>query len=171
MDFGILNTKLHPDRMPLFCLLLLPFFASACQSAPTRHTQTPPDTLPENILNIRDIAGQTQEDIATILGHQSQLDAETAARSGCPTCQKYAYQDGLVRIVYINDMADWLTITPRTPVAAVHTPSLLGLPAATPDYADDKVLRWNRYEGIREISAYRKTDGTVDYIYMKVTTP
>jgi hypothetical protein len=171
VDFGTLNTNPYSNRMPLFCLLLLSFFTSASQSAPSSNAQTAPDSLPEKILNIRDIAGQTQEDIATILGHQSQLDAETAARAGCPTCQKYSYQDGLVRIVYINDMADWLTITPRTAVPAEHTPTLLGLPAATPDYTDNKVLRWNRYEGIRKISAYRKADGTIDYIYMKVTTP
>lgn len=157
--------------MPLFCFLLLSFFATACQSTPSRNVHTAPDSLPEKILNIRDIAGQTQEDIATILGHQSQLDAESAARAGCPTCQKYAYQDGLVKIVYINDMADWITITPRSAVPATHTPSLLGLPSTHPDHTDNKVLRWKSFEGIREIITYRKADGTIDYIYMKVTTP
>ena len=33
MDFGTLNTNPYSNRMPLFCLLLLMFFASACQSA------------------------------------------------------------------------------------------------------------------------------------------
>lgn len=157
--------------MPIHCLLLVSFFAFACQPTPSRETQARQDSLPEEILPIRDIANQTQEDIATILGHQSQLDAESAAKSGCATCQKYSYQDGLVKIVYINDMADWITIMPRTPAPARQTPALLGLPDTEPDASAPGVLHWTQYEGIHKISAFRKSDGTLDYIYMRVTTP
>lgn len=157
--------------MLIHCLLLFSFITVACQSVPAGEAQARQDSLPDKILPIRDIANQTQEDIAMILGHQSQLDAESASKAGCPTCQKYSYQDGLVKIVYINDMADWITITPRTPAPARQTPALLGLPDAAPDFTDQKVLRWTRYEGIQQISAFRKPDGTLDYIYIKAITP
>lgn len=150
-------------------MAFLSLITIACTTTHTHQSNSASE--PDKILNILDIAGQTQEDIATILGHQSQLDAESAARSGCPTCQKYSYKDDLVKIVYINDMADWITITPPAAFRARDTPALLGLPDAEPDYTDQKVLRWKGYEGIQEIGAFRKPDGTLDYIYLRVTTP
>jgi|AntAceMinimDraft_11_1070367.scaffolds.fasta_scaffold82285_2 hypothetical protein len=149
-------------------ILLLSFLTFACQPTPTQTSQS---LTSQKLCNILDIAGQTQEDIATILGHQSQLDAETAANSGCATCQKYSYKDGLIKIVYINDMADWITITPTQTIEPQQVPTLLGLPELPPDHANKQVLSWHQYSTINSIQAFIKPDGTLDYIYMKVTTP
>lgn len=154
----------------LLILLVFPFGCSST-SSPSQVTQSREDAPLEKILHIRDIAGQTQEDIATILGHQSMLDAESAAKSGCAPCQKYSYRDGLVKIVYINDMADWITITPLDTLPALQTPALLGLSNTSPGYADERELRWTNYEGIRQISTFKRPDGSIEYIYMRVTTP
>jgi hypothetical protein len=155
----------------LYWLLFLPLLTLACSSSSPRFQDTAAHSEVIPLLNIRDIAGQTQEDIATILGHQSQLDSLSAARSGCPTCQKYAYLNGLVKIVYINDMADWITITPLGQFPAHQAPILLGLIDMSPDFTDQKTLRWNHYEGIRMITAFKKPDGSLSHIYLRVTTP
>lgn len=149
----------------IFLLLLL---TSSCRPSTS---QSAGSATTEKLLNILDIAGQTQEDIATILGHQSQLDPESAAKSGCPTCQKYSYKDGLVKIVYINDMADWITITPSEAVQAQQVPTLLGLPDRSPDSSSNRMLHWNNYPTIHSIQVYITPDGTIEYIYLKVTTP
>jgi hypothetical protein len=155
----------------LHWLLFFPLLTLSCSSPSTRFQDTADQSKVAPLLTIRDIAGQTQEDIATILGHQSQLDSLSAARSGCPTCQKYTYLNGLVKIVYINDMADWITITPSNVLPARLTPTLLGMADTPPDYSDQKMLRWSHYEGIRLITAFKKPDGSLSHIYLRVTTP
>lgn len=154
--------------MTLHGILFLSFLTFACQSSPP---QTPHSATNQKLLNILDIAGQTQEDIATILGHQSQLDAESAAKSGCATCQKYSYKEGLIKIVYMNDMADWITITPTEAINPQQVPALLGLPILPPDQANKQILSWHKYPTIKSIQAFLKADGTLDYIYMRGITP
>ena len=152
-------------------LLFFSLLTIACGSAPSQHQNTTAYSSPKPLLNILDIANQTQEDIATILGPQSSLSLAAAARSGCPTCQKYSYQDGKIEIVYINDMADWITIFPPPGTPARQTPTLLGLPYTQPDDSDPTIMRWKNRAGIREIQAHLTEAGTIDFIYLVVNTP
>lgn len=158
--------------MTLRQLLFFSLSMLSCGSAPSRHqTQSAAATSPTLLLNLRDIAGQTQEDIATILGPQSSLNPAAAARSGCPTCQKYEYQDGKIEIVYINDMADWITIFPPKGTLAPHIPTLLGLPESAPDTTTPTLWRWKKIPGIREIQARSTAEGRVESVYIVVKTP
>ena len=153
-------------QLLFFSLLML-----ACSPAPSQQQNTANNSAPEPLLNIRDIANQTQEDIATILGPQSSLDPDAATRSGCPTCQKYSYQDGKIEIVYINDMADWITIFPPKGTPARQTLTLLGLPDAQPDATTPTLWRWGQIAGIREIQAHLDPAGSIEFIYLLVKTP
>jgi hypothetical protein len=152
-------------------LLLLSLLTLACGSAPSRHHNATVAFTPEYLINIRDIANQTQEDIATILGPQSSLDPAKAAKSRCPNCQKYSYQDGTIEITYINDMADWITLFPPPGIPARQTPALLGLSDVEPDYIDSNVLRWKNKAGIRELITYQDATGAISSIQVFVTTP
>jgi hypothetical protein len=152
----------------LFVLVLLTL---ACGSAPSQSQNKTATSPPTPLLNIRDIANQTQEDIATILGIQSSLDPAAAARSGCPTCQKYAYQDGKIEIVYINDMADWITIFPPEGTPVGQIPVLLGLPNTPPDSTTPTLWQWKNIPDIREIQARLHPKGTVESVYVVVKTP
>ena len=143
----------------------------SCGSAPSRsQVQSSATSSPIILLNLRDIAGQTQEDIATILGPQSSLNPAAAARSGCPTCQKYEYQDGKIEIIYINDMADWITIFPPEGTLPPHIPTLLGLSECAPQATTPTLWRWKKIPGIREIQARLTAQGTVESIYIVVKT-
>ena len=158
--------------MTLRQLLFLSLSMLSCGSAPSRQqAQSAATPSPTLLLNLRDIAGQTQEDIATILGPQSSLNPAAAARSGCPTCQKYEYQDGKIEIVYINDMADWITIFPPEGTPAHHVPALLGLPEYAPQATTPTLWRWKEIPGIREIQARLTPQGTVESVYIVVRTP
>lgn len=157
--------------MTLRQLLFFSLIMLSCGSTPSRpQVQSSATTSPTPLLNLRDIAGQTQEDIATILGPQSSLNPASAARSGCPTCQKYQYQDGKIEIIYINDMADWITIFPPKGTPASHIPVLLGLPDSAPDSTTPTLWRWKKIPGIREVQARLTTKGTVESVYIVVKT-
>lgn len=157
--------------MTLCQLLFFSLILLSCGSAPSRpQAQSSTASSPTVLLNIRDIANQTQEDIATILGPQSSLDPAAAARSGCPTCQKYSYQDGKIEIVYINDMADWITIFPPKGTLAQSLPTLLGLPESAPDTTTTTLWRWKQIPGIGEVQARLTTKGTVESVYIVVKT-
>lgn len=122
------------------------------------------------LLPLYDIANQTQEDITTILGPQSSLNARDAANAICANCQKYSYQNDRIVIEYTNDMADRITIRPPAGIKAEQVPALLGLPAAVPDIANKDTMQWTGYEGIREVNALLGKDGIVQVILVKVLT-
>ncbi len=152
-------------------LLLFSLLTLACGPVPSQHKTTKAASPPKSLLNIQDIANQTQEDIATILGPQSSLDPAAAARSGCPTCQKYSYQDGKIEIIYINDMADWITIFVPEGTLGREIPVLLGLPDIPPDSTSPTLWRWKNIPAIREIQARLNAKGTVASVYIVVKTP
>ncbi len=157
--------------MTLCQLFVLSLLTLACGSAPSQSQNKMVTSPPTPLLNIRDIANQTQEDIATILGIQSSLDSAAAARSGCPTCQKYSYQDEKIEIVYINDMADWITLFPPEGTPVGQIPVLLGLPNAPPDSTTPTLWRWKNIPDIREIQARLNPKGMVESVYIVVKTP
>ncbi|TDB61871.1 hypothetical protein [Arundinibacter roseus] len=159
--------------MPLYLRILSLLISSlflTC-TAPPQATQLSEKKAVEVLLRIRDIAGQTQEDIATILGHQQWLDPEKAEQSACPTCQKYTYQDGFVDIVYSNDAADRITISPPAGYKGTDVPALLGLPEMSPDSLGNGILLWTKYPGILNIQAAVRPDEALISITVRVLTP
>ncbi len=122
------------------------------------------------IFYLYDIANQTQEDIATILGPQSSLNAADAKAAICANCQKYSYQNDRITIEYTNDMADRITIRLPTGIEAKQVPALLGLPDAKPDFSGIDKMQWNCYAGIRELIAFLGRDREVRLILVKVIT-
>ncbi len=122
------------------------------------------------LLPLRDLANQTQEDITTILGPQSSLNAEDAAKAICANCQKYSYQNDRIVIEYTNDMADRIMIRLEAGIKAKQVPALLGLPKAVPDFVDKDKMQWTGYQGIREVNAFFGENGTVRLILVKVLT-
>ena len=156
---------------PLFPVLL--FFMSLAAKSCVRTSADRPAAAsapPVQVLDLRAVANQTQEDIATILGPQSSLSASDAANAICATCQKYAYQNDKILIEYTNDMADRITVRPPAGTSASRVPRLLGLPDKVPDVSDANRLQWTHYEGIREVNAFLNGDGTVGLVLVKVLT-
>jgi len=155
-----------PEMNGFRCVFLL-VFSLVFGGASCQHNARPAAAV---LLPLYDIANQTQEDITTILGPQSSLNAADAKAAICANCQKYSYQNDRIVIEYTNDMADRITIRPSAGIKAEQVPALLGLPEAVPDFADKDKMQWTRYEGIREINAFLGEDGSVRLILVKVLT-
>ncbi|GAB3180553.1 putative periplasmic lipoprotein [Telluribacter humicola] len=155
----------------LFFVLIFCALTSACSSQPasTRREAQEPTITP--IITIKEIANQTQEDLEHILGLTSSFQPLNREElTVCKNCQKYIYKNGLVRIVYINDMADWITVNPPDSTPVRDALPLLGLPATPPVITTDSLSRWTSVQGLREINVYTKPDGTIDYILVKAFT-
>ncbi|MEM6839673.1 MAG: hypothetical protein AAF609_22895 [Cyanobacteria bacterium P01_C01_bin.120] len=68
------------------------------------------ESLP--LIDIDEIAGQSPEVVATILGEPTYTrTADTFVQhiEACP-CPELEYFDGVVKIMYINGIADWVTV-------------------------------------------------------------
>ncbi|GAB2775841.1 hypothetical protein GCM10027275_18740 [Rhabdobacter roseus] len=150
----------------------------ACTSQPARTEQasrlpsTSPDTAaPRAVVQIHEIAKQTQEDIELILGKVGSLEASADGFAGCLTCQKYTYQQGTVEIVYINDAADWIRVRPPAPRLVADALAVLGLPERAPDFSEKTTKRWENHEGLRQITVHHQPDGTITEIIVKAITP
>ncbi len=154
-----------PEMNVIRCIFLV-VFALSFGWAFSQNNPTSSQTL----LPLYDIANQTQEDITTILGPQSSLNAADAKAAICANCQKYSYQNDRIVIEYTNDMADRITIRLEADIKAKQVPALLGLPKAAPDFANKHKMQWTRYEGIREVNAFLGKDGMVRLILVKVLT-
>lgn len=122
------------------------------------------------VFYLYDIANQTQEDITTILGPQSSLNAADAKAAICANCQKYSYQNDRIVIEYTNDMADRITIRPEAGIKAEQAPALLGLLESKPNFISIDKMQWTCYAGIRELNAFFGSDGEVKLILVKVIT-
>ncbi len=149
---------------------IIPIIVLAITSLSSALGQTDSSNNQQILLPLYDIANQTQEDIATILGPQSSLNAEDAKAAICANCQKYSYQNHRIVIEYTNDMADRITIHTEAHIWPWQVHELLGLPEALPDFADKDKMQWTRYEGIREVNAFLREDGMVRLILVKVLT-
>ncbi|HEV7349264.1 hypothetical protein [Telluribacter sp.] len=155
-----------------FLALTLCILTSSCHSQPASSEERGQTPVITPIIDIKEIANQTQEDLEHIIGLTSSfqpLNSEELAV--CKNCQKYIYKNGLVRIVYINDMADWITVNPPDSTPVQHALPLLGLPATPPDTKSDSLSRWKGLHGLREINVFTRPDRTIDYMLVKVLTP
>lgn len=124
----------------------------------------------------------TQPPLLDIRGIAAHAELETHPHLGKPTdtgsvkingknYPKFTYKDGSVEIVYINGKADWITITLKNGTFNKTALGIIGLPIADPTFSSPNVLRWENYEGIRDLSLFSKPDGTIDYFYIKTITP
>lgn len=141
--------------IPLFVLITL----LSCGKSQT--TQPP-------LLDIRAIAAHAEVETHPHLGKPTDTKSVKINGKNYPKC---SYKDGAVEIVYINGKADWITITLKNGTFDKTALGIIGLPIADPTFSSQNVLRWENYEGIRDLSLFSKPDGTIDYFYIKTLTP
>lgn len=90
-------------------------------------------------INIDVIASKNPDEVETILGKPT--NKEDINPSGVGTCQKFTYLGGIVEVVYIKNLADWITVN--------NTPSK---------------------STVKDASAYLSVNQFSDYTYVKVKT-
>lgn len=125
-------------------------------------------------LLVSSIAVQPPHIVATVLGAPDNIELVRPSNTPCQEqpCQKAIYQDGKYEVVFINGVADWITIN-QTLAYRFDTSVVehLGLPKVTPTFNNPKaVVRWEDIAGLREVSAFNNGADRVAYFYIKCTT-
>lgn len=117
------------------------------------------------LIQLRDVSGKTAGEVEKILGKGRFEGKWKDDRAGCVACPGYSYQNGKYKIIFINDIADRITIKDLDNYEYKDevVMGLLGLPDAEPSAQNERVKRWNSIEGYREIMAYNN-NGKLDYV-------
>lgn len=71
------------------------------------------DSPAEPDLDVADIAGQSPEAVAAILGQPTVIEQASPSNTPCP-CPKLTYGDNWVEVIYINNKADWITVNNKS---------------------------------------------------------
>lgn len=100
-------------------------------------------------------AGKPRAEAETVLGRP--YGCESALHS-----ERCRYPDG-VEVVYIDGLADWITVSFGYGRYALSQDILghLGLPAAAPDEEGVNHLRWTRIKGLRDVQVVGDENGAL----------
>jgi hypothetical protein len=125
-------------------------------------------------LLISNIALQPPHVVSAVLGAPDKVELIRPSNTPCQEqpCQKATYQNGKYEVVFINGLADWITIN-KTLAYRLNDSVIeyLGLPKVAPTFSNPKaVIRWEEIVGLREVSAFNNGDDRVAYFYIKCTT-
>jgi hypothetical protein len=117
-----------------------------------------------SVVDIPKLAGQSMKQV----GEQLKATPTCAKNKRGTKCD---YYDGRIEIVYIDGMADWITVNgleqvPFTDAGIVQ----LGFNRKSPSFHSPMVMRWNSLPDVLEVSMFKGHTGT-DYAYIKVKTP
>lgn len=150
-------------------LLLLLLFTTSCNDTKNRYKLSDENL----IINLKKIAGKAPEEIEIILGKPERTEKVSPSNTPCKEspCDKKIYKDGKFEIVYINQKADWITINNLSNNSFDESAvSFLGLPTKQPSNKNERIIKWQNLENIKEISVFNDGNNGVDYIYIKTRT-
>src|SRR5690606_29103293 len=127
--------------------------------SPTEPTPRPPVETPVTIVNVPEIAGKSEAQIAAILGEPISCEDTNYDK-------KCFYQQGHTEIVFISEKADWITISAldSVPYSGKALP-FLGIDESSASVSNSFVMRWSRVPSFLEISIF-PAQGHVDYAYI-----
>jgi hypothetical protein len=129
----------------------------------------------DTVVNIADIASKTMKEVNKLLGKPNSMDKAKPSGTPCKNnpCDKAFYKDSKFEIIFINKVADWITINnvSNLPMNEDLITSL-GLPKTKPSFSNPlNEIRWTNINGFKEISFFNNGSNKVDYIYIKTNTP
>jgi hypothetical protein len=157
--------------LPLLSVVLV---LSCAGESPRPEPDGPASALPTTsietvLLPVSEIAGKSSAEVEAVLGPASSEETTQNSGKGYP---KRAYRDGTVEVVFVDELADWITFFPGDHLQFdVEVLRALGLPEAKPAfYNPNTVIRWEMVAGLREISVFPGQGDNVDYVYILVRT-
>lgn len=122
------------------------------------------------IVDIEKIVGKPLDSLTVILGKSVELENTKYG-------PKYSFRDGDINVIFINDVADWITISNMNDAEFVNCSiDLLGdFNCINRTFKGVNVMIWRGLRGINEISFHRKYEGgdatsKIDYAYIKYQT-
>lgn len=123
-------------------------------------------------LDLPQVALRNEQEVEAILG-KGQLDSYYRdEKAGCDKCPKMIYREGKVEIIFINEIADRITLKNLSDFDFENR-VVLGLlnlkENIDPNVDEDGLKRWDNYEKYSQIAAFSKK-GQIDYILIKAKT-
>lgn len=83
--------------------------------------------------------------------------------------EKCEYRDK-TEVVFINGLADWITVNAQLPYSAEALP-LLGFKRVESSFSNENTMRWSGEQGTLLIQLDPAGGGKAAYAYVKVRTP
>jgi len=120
-------------------------------------------------VDLSKVAFKSEKEVEAVLG-KGKLDSYWRdADAGCDKCPKVVYKEGKIEIIYINEIADRITISNLSEFAYKNK-VILGLldlkNEIDPTFENKDVKRWDNYEKYTQIAAFSNKD-KIDYILIK----
>ena len=142
---------------------------TATRESPNKTIQTAIQQKQNILINIPAIAGKTQNEVSSVLGSPSLSQTVNPSRTNCP-CPKNLYQAGKYEIVFMNGVADWITINSISNMKyEKESLEQLGLPVSSPTFSSSDSLRLENVAGLKQVEFFPSGDG-ISYIYLKANT-
>lgn len=120
-------------------------------------------------VDLSKVAFKSQMEVEAVLG-KGKLDSYWRdADAGCDKCPKMIYRDGKVEIIYINEIADRITINNLSDYSFKNHVilGLLNLKGdIKPSFENHEVKRWDNYEKYTQIAAFSRKN-EIEYILVK----
>jgi hypothetical protein len=114
------------------------------------------------------IAGKTPAEVEAVLGAPS---SRGTARHGGASLPQHFYKGGAIEVVYVDGKADWITISRLGSVRfGEQALEAIGLTPTAPTFSSRVVMRWDRIQGLREVSIFPTDARRVDYAYILART-
>jgi len=122
-------------------------------------------------LNVTKIAKKSKAIVDAYLGPTNYHTTVNPGNAPCP-CEQYNYKDGKIEIVYMKDVADWITVNNMNTVEFNPESILkaLGIPFSNPVIQSKEVIKWNDFNGYDQLSAFPDGKGGVSYVFLKAIT-
>jgi hypothetical protein len=121
------------------------------------------------ILDLKEISGRSFNQIVPILGKPDQT--EPLKPSNVPVdisqSQKFSFKERKIEIVFIDGIADWITINDPAIPFEVESLIELGLDLEPPSFKTHYIMRWKNLNPFTEITFFSRTQNIVDYILVK----
>ena len=123
-------------------------------------------------MDIEKVSMRNEQEVEAVLG-KGKLDSYYSdEKAGCEKCPKMVYKEGKIEIIFINEIADRITINNLSDFEFEDRVilGLLGLKDNIKPAIDNRDLKqWDNYQKYSQISAFAK-DGKVDYLLVKSKT-
>ena len=120
-------------------------------------------------MEIAKIAGKTPEVVAQVLGQPS---SEEIIKNKGEVLPKKIYDNGDVEVVYVNGVADWITVYGHGDIS--YGPEALtqfGLTNLPPTFSNPvATIRWSNLPGFKEVNLFPGQQNKCFYAYFLVKT-
>jgi hypothetical protein len=123
-------------------------------------------------IDLTNVAFRSEQEVEAVLG-KGKLDSYYRdVNVNCEKCPKMSYKEGKVEIIFINEIADRISINTLSDFDFEDRVilGLLGLKDYIPaTFENGDLKRWDNYQKYAQISAFSK-NGKIEYILVKSKT-